>query len=82
MTREELACLTPPAPQASTPWRALLTAPPVWALPFATFCVNWVAGLLMSSTGSWEAVFYLAAGIALACAAVFSIFGSARAVTA
>lgn len=219
ITPEELVRLTPPAPQPSTPWRALLAAPPVWALLFSTFCVNWVAflfyswlptylvraqgfslkemgvyaslpyvgsivglnavgavadrliaggasptavrkaflaagmalssallfalatphsplvltallvslhavfaasanmvtvnsldlaprhagtltglqgllgniggglspwvaGLLVSSTGRWEAVFYLAAGVALACAAVFSLFGSARSVTA
>jgi len=42
----------------------------------------WVAGLLVSPTGSWEAVCYLAAGIALTCAAAFSIFGSVRSVTA
>ncbi|HZR84653.1 MAG TPA: MFS transporter [Candidatus Binatia bacterium] len=217
ITPEELEGLTPPPPRPETPWRALLAAPPVWALLFSTFCVNWVAflfyswlptylvraqgfslkemgvyaslpyaasivglnavgaaadraiargtsptvvrkaflaagmalsslllftlaahhpplvltallcllhavfaaganmvtvnsldlaprhagtvtglqgllgniggglspwiaGLLVSSTGSWESVFYLAAGVALACAAVFGLFGSARAV--
>lgn len=48
ITPEELVDLTPPAVRPTTPWRELLAAPPVWALLFATFCVNWVAFLFYS----------------------------------